>query len=214
MWGPVRRIAFFLAVAALLGGCAHATLWEEHSEAGLSAYSDGDYEAAEEYFAAALEESERTGKVDERLATSLNNLATAYTALGRHGGSEALYSRALAIRENLFGRDDPIIATTLSSLGETYRALGRYNDAETALLRSLVIREQAFGPAHPDVAMTLNNLTALYRDQDRLQEALSAAERVVTIRQSALSPDDPCFFTCSLLDNAFQHVCHYRCSGP
>jgi tetratricopeptide (TPR) repeat protein len=116
-----------LLAAVLLTGCAgQSTLWEEYSQDGLSAYSVGQYSEAESFFVAALEEAERTGKVDERLATSLNNLATAYTALGRYGGSEALYRRALAIRENLYGRDDPIVASTLSSLGDTYRLLAHW----------------------------------------------------------------------------------------
>jgi tetratricopeptide (TPR) repeat protein len=127
-----------LLVGALLAGCAEqGTLWEEYSQDGLSAYSVGQYEEAEAFFTAALEEAERGGKPDERLATSLNNLATAHTALGRHGGSEALYRRALAIRENLHGPEDPAVASTLSSLGDTYRLLGRYGEAEAALLRSL-----------------------------------------------------------------------------
>ena len=88
-----------LAVALLAGCAERSTLWEEYSQDGLSAYSVGQYEEAESFFNAALEEAERTGKVDERLATSLNNLATAYTALDRYGGSEALYRRALAIRK-------------------------------------------------------------------------------------------------------------------
>ena len=185
-----------LLAAALLAGCAaQSTLWEEYSEDGLSAYSVGQYEEAETFFVAALEEAERSGRVDERLATSLDNLATAYTALGRFGGSEALYRRALSIRENLYGRDDPIVASTLSSLGDIYRVLGRYDEAETALMRAMVIREQALGRDHPDVAATLDNLAALYRDQDRLDEALDAAERVVVIRQSVLKPADPLLAT-------------------
>ncbi|MDH5410752.1 MAG: tetratricopeptide repeat protein, partial [Alphaproteobacteria bacterium] len=151
----MRLAGGLLLTAILLAGCAErSTLWEEYSQDGLSAYSVGQYEEAEASFVAALEEAERSGNVDERLATSLNNLATAYTALGRYGGSEALYRRALAIRENLYGRGDPIVASTLSSLGDTYRLLGRYGEAETALLRSLIIREQALGRDHPDVAMT------------------------------------------------------------
>ena len=137
----LRLAGGLLLAAVLLTGCAErSTLWEEYSQDGLSAYSVGQYEEAEAFFTAALEEAERGGKVDERLATSLNNLATAHTALGRYGGSEALYRRALAIRENLRGLDDPVVASTLSSLGDTYRLLGRYREAETALLRSLIIR--------------------------------------------------------------------------
>lgn len=58
-----------LLLAALLAGCAErSTLWEEYSQDGLSAYSVGQYQEAEIFFTDALEEAERSGKVDERLA--------------------------------------------------------------------------------------------------------------------------------------------------
>ena len=74
---------------------------------------------------AALEEAESFGPDDERLATSLNNLAALYRAQGQYDRAEPLYKRSLAIREEALGTEHPDVAQSLNNLAELYGTQGR-----------------------------------------------------------------------------------------
>ncbi len=63
------------------------------------AYRQGDYGQAVRLFEAAVREAEAFGPRDNRLATSLNNLALLYDDQGRYKEAEPLYQRSLAIWE-------------------------------------------------------------------------------------------------------------------
>jgi tetratricopeptide (TPR) repeat protein len=66
---------------------------------------------------------------------------------------DALYKRALAIRQKSLGPDHPSVATSLQNLGRFYQLQGRYADAELLYKRSLAIREKALDLNNPDVAL-------------------------------------------------------------
>ena len=83
------------------------------------------------------------------MATSLNNLADLYQAMGRYAEAEPLYRRSLEIREKQLGRDHPDVATSLNNLANLYRAMGRYAEAEPLYRRSLAIREKQLGATTP-----------------------------------------------------------------
>ena len=64
------------------------------------------------------------------MATSLNNLATLYQAMGRYAEAEPLFRRGLEIREKQLGEDHPDVATSLNNLADLYQGHGRYAEAE------------------------------------------------------------------------------------
>ncbi len=78
---------------------AHDRAWQSYIDAAVEAYVEGDYAEAGRQFEAAVKRAEAFGPEDLRLATSLNGLAEAYRAQGRHAEAEPLHKRALAIRE-------------------------------------------------------------------------------------------------------------------
>ncbi len=57
-------------------------------------------------------------------ATSLNNLAGLYDAMGQYEKALPLYERALAISEAQLGADHPSTATSLNNLAGLYRVDG------------------------------------------------------------------------------------------
>jgi tetratricopeptide (TPR) repeat protein len=150
---------------------AHEARWEQHMRAGAAAYQRGDDEEAVEQTKAALKEAEDFGEQDPRLATTLNNLATLYESLGRHGKAEPLYKRSLAIAEKALRPEHPDLAAILNNLAELYQAQGRIGEAEPLFKRALAIWAQALRPEHPYVDIALNNLAALYRAQGRNEDA-------------------------------------------
>ena len=83
------------------------------------------------------------------MATSLNNLADLYEAMGRYAEAEPLYKRSLEISEKRLGRDHPDVATSLNNLAALYRTMGRYAEAEPLYQRSLEICEKQLGQGPP-----------------------------------------------------------------
>ncbi|MFQ5929483.1 MAG: tetratricopeptide repeat protein, partial [Acidobacteriota bacterium] len=130
---------------ALWGGVAWAQEkgWESAIAAGKSALRAGQYAEAEKMFLAALEEAEKLGSEDPRLAMSLENLANLYRVRGRYAAAEPLYRRLLVIREQTMGPEHPYLATSLNILGKLYHAQGKYRTAEPLYRRALAIVEKA-----------------------------------------------------------------------
>jgi tetratricopeptide (TPR) repeat protein len=104
--------------------------------------------------------------------------------------AEALYKRALAIREKTLGPDDKLVET-LSNLAILYRAQKQHQQAEPLLQRVLTILEKTLGPEHPDVDQALNNLARLYEAQGQYAKAAPLYQRLLAIREKTLDPDHP-----------------------
>ena len=61
----------------------------------------------------------------------MNNLAKIYYAEGKYAEAEALYKRALAIREKALGSDHPDVVASMNNLAKIYYAEGKYAEAES-----------------------------------------------------------------------------------
>ncbi len=119
---------------------APETSWETSNEAGMEAYEQGRYREAEKRWLAALDEAENFGPDDQRLATSLNNLATLYSAQGNYAQGEPLFQRSLAIWEKVLGPEHPDVATSLNNLAGLYHAQGKHAEAKDMEERAKAIR--------------------------------------------------------------------------
>ena len=89
--------------------------------------------------------------------------------------------RALAIKEQSYGKDHPNVARDLNNLAVLLHALNRFAEAEPMMRRALAIDEQSYGKDHPNVARDLNNLAQLLRATNRFVEAEPLMRRVVEI---------------------------------
>ena len=167
------------------------TNWETANEAGARLYQKGHYVEAEQQLRAALQEAEKFGPQDSRVAVVLNNLGSLSHNQGKRTEATGYYERALSIREAHYGPHHPWVAQSLNNLASLYRELGRYAEAETFLQRALKIAEALVGPTHYRITNCLNNLAAVYMSQERYAEAESYFQRSLTIRQQALGPAHP-----------------------
>jgi tetratricopeptide (TPR) repeat protein len=70
------------------------------------------------------------GEQHPSYATSLNNLAGLYRAMGRHAEAEPLLLKSTEILRLALGEQHPSYATSLNNLAELYRAMGRHAEAE------------------------------------------------------------------------------------
>lgn len=94
------------------------------------------------YFEESVAVRESTPDTPE-LATALLNLAKAYRQSGQYDKSEALYKRALTIREKNFGANDQQVAAVLRNYAILLKAMGRKDEAKALDKRALKIEEVA-----------------------------------------------------------------------
>jgi tetratricopeptide (TPR) repeat protein len=114
--------------------------------------------------------------------------------LGERGGfaeAEALYLKALAIREESLGPDHLDTSQSAYNLARLYADQGRYGDAEQLYLQVLATRERAFGPEHPAIAQCLNSLALLYWFWDRYEQSEELYLRALPMYQQLLGPEHP-----------------------
>ena len=68
------------------------------------------------------------GEEDPETATSLNNLAELYKAMGDYAKAEPLLKEALEIYQKVLGREHPFTATSLNNLAALYYEMGDYQE--------------------------------------------------------------------------------------
>ncbi len=96
--------------------------WEEHHQAGLTAYRGKNYSEAEKQFKAALTEAEKLSTDDWRLTQTLSNLAEVYRFQSKYSQAEPYFKRLVEINEESFGPNHPNVAAHLNNLAGNYRA--------------------------------------------------------------------------------------------
>ena len=84
-WLLAGVLSLLLWPACTLG---QETAWQRYMEAAGEAYQQGNYVEAEKQSLAAVQEAEKFGPDDLRLAQSLNNLAVLYRDQGRYAEAE------------------------------------------------------------------------------------------------------------------------------
>ena len=167
------------------------TRWESHNEAGRRAFRQGDHSAAEQEFIAAIREANSLGSDDARLASSLAGLAQIKYLQRDFEQAEALFKRALAIRERTLGEKHPEVAATLNSLARLYFHRNEHLAAAPLLMRLLSIKQEALGAHHPEVAVILTSLAKVRLAERQYEDAEQLARRALLIREGIHDSNDP-----------------------
>jgi tetratricopeptide repeat protein len=167
------------------------TRWEQENEAGRLSFTDGDFARAEQSFLAAIREATKLGADNVRLASSLSNLGQLKYKQKDFAQAEALFHRALAIRERVLGPEHFGLVQNINNLAALHYARNELDQAEPLFQRALGISQQHLGEAHPDVAVTLNNLARLYFRRNEYASAGPLLERLLSIKEQALGTSHP-----------------------
>jgi tetratricopeptide (TPR) repeat protein len=141
--------------------------WKSLVEEGNASYENGKIPEAEVKFIAALEEAEKFGEEDPRLALSLNNLAAMYHEQGKYTMAEPLYKRSLDIQVKLHGEEHPNVALNHHNLAILYSARRMYPVAEKHYKIALALKESIYGKDNPELLNTLNYYAQLMKVQNR-----------------------------------------------
>lgn len=172
------------------------TLWHTWRQGGLQALHEGRLADAERLLTAALEQAEKYGVEDLRVADAANDLAVVYANSGKPVEAELLFNRALVIGEKGLGSDHPGVGATVQNLGILYATQERYREAEPLLKRSLAINLKEFGSKHVRTALSLKTLSSFYAIQGQLGEAEQLIQRSIAIlEESRVRQGDPQFMS-------------------
>ena len=182
--GPERDRSVWagVAIVGLLGslvGCQDQS-WEQYMEAAAFAFQDERYDEAEQWFLQAERVATDLEPSDPRLALTLGNLADFYHAQARDDQAEPLYWEALALLEQIDGREAPRVARFVADLAGFYAVLDRVEEAEPLFERALDTLEWELGPDHLDVLVIRTGLAGLYLQQTRYADAEATYREVLT----------------------------------
>ncbi len=114
--------------------------WKKAVAAVVKALQEGRLGEAEKLLLAAVQEAEKFGEQDPRLAGSLLGLAAVYKEQGKYAQAEPLSRRALAIWEKALGPEHPQVATVLENYAALFHKLNRDAEADKMEARAQAIR--------------------------------------------------------------------------
>lgn len=198
LWLKAVLLTVLIAAATLgvrqVESSGQETLWNVWRQGGLQALQEGRLADAERLLTAALEQAEKYGSEDLRVADAANDLAVVYATTGKAVEAELLFNRALAIGEKGLGRDHPGVGATVQNLGILYATQRKYQEAEPLLKRALAINLREFGAKHVRTALSLKTLSSFYAVQGQLGEAEQLIHKSLAIlEESRLRREDPQF---------------------
>jgi tetratricopeptide (TPR) repeat protein len=155
---------------------------------------EGRLQEAERLLIAALEQAEKYGTDDLRVADAANDLAVVYATAGRTAEAELLFRRALVIGEKGLGTEHPGVGATVQNLGILYATQQKYGEAEPLLKRALAINLKQYGVNHAKTALTLKTLSSFYALQGQLGEAEQLIQKSLAILEhNRVQQGDPQF---------------------
>lgn len=141
--------------------------WRQYVDEGNVAYENGRVPEAEVQFLKALQEAEKFGENDARLALTLNNLAAIYHSQGKYTMAEPVYKRALDIKVRLYGEKHADVALNHHNLAVLYSARKMYPLAEKHFQIALALKEELFGRENAELLITLQYYSQLMKVLNR-----------------------------------------------
>ena len=93
---------------------------------------------------------------------------------------------ALALIEQMYGKNHPDYAITLDNIATCYSHVGDYNKAIGYYNELITIQEETIGTEHQDYATTLNNIALCYYELGEYDHALEYHYKALRIREVTL----------------------------
>ena len=97
-------------------------------------------------------------------ATSYNNIAGVYEAMGEYEKAVVGYQKALSVFRNVLGDDHPDTAMMHNNIAYAYDHMGEYMKASKGYHAALCILERTMGKRHPYSRMVRDNIRGLPRE--------------------------------------------------
>jgi len=101
------------------------------------------------------------------------------------------FRKALAIHEEIIGKEHPNTATTYHNIASAYSALGNYPAALEWYWKALAIQVKVLGKEHPNTATTYYNIAGVYSEQGDYPAALEWYWKALAIQEKVLGKEHP-----------------------
>lgn len=165
--------------------------WRVLNDQGEQEFSRGHYPAAQKLFKEACTLAESFDSEDPRYAISLNNLGNVYFKEDFYPEAERSIKKALAIREDIFGKNGLPVADSMNDLAMVYFAENKTAQAEPLLNKALTIRKASTGVESVEYADSLKAMAAIYNKTGRVDQAMKLLQSALAIRKKQLGPNSP-----------------------
>jgi tetratricopeptide (TPR) repeat protein/CHAT domain-containing protein len=126
-------------------------------------------------------------------ATSLNNLAELYRAMGAYTKALPLCEQARDLRKKLLSENHPDYAQSLNNLAALYRDMGDYAKALPLLQQARDLYKKLLSENHPHYATSLHNLALLYQAMGDYAKALPLYEQARDLTKKLLTENHPAY---------------------
>ena len=133
-----------------------------------------------------LQTDSKTPTQDPDYASTLDEIAYAYSGLGDYRSALKCYKQSMDIRKKVLGVDNPNYATSLTNMGIAYSDLGDYQNSLKYLLQALKMKEKNLQERDPAYASLLSDIGYLYNEAGDFQNALKYTMKSLEIRQQML----------------------------
>ena len=134
--------------------------------------------------------AQRVAQLRANLAAGHHNRGVSLQQSGEFEKALAQFSRALQLKDQLFGAYSEQSVATLEGIAATYDSLGEYALAEELFAKLLAEKERLFGAASTEYALTLENLSILHQNKRDFVQALKYGQRALEIRLNAQGAAD------------------------
>lgn len=170
------------------------TVWDTFADVGERAFARGDYAEAEELLKSAVVEAEKMGEADARLSRSLVSLGKCYLELtGWEDRAEACFTRALSVREKLFGANSVQVAEAATCLGQLKQLQNAFDQANTFFQKANDALEKATNVSPEMMAETLNNLGRNLTLLNETERSIPQLSKALAIAMSNSEKGQPQF---------------------
>jgi citrate lyase synthetase len=159
---------------------------------GMTLYSDGRYNVAEELEVQVMETRKRVlGDEHPDTLTSMGNLASTYSNQGRWREAEELQVQVMETTKRVLGDVHPDTLTSMGNLASTYMKQEWWREAEELLVQVMETTKRVLGDEHPRTLTSMGNLASTYRNQGRCREAEELEVQVVETMKRVLGDEHP-----------------------
>src|SRR5439155_7772109 len=207
----IQRAVWFVALTGMISWplAVHGqeAFWRAKNDAGWKAAKKNDYSEATKLLRQAIEEAEKLGATDLRLALSQANLAWVYNRQDEHAQADELARSCQEILEKNATAKGLIAARTLNALAMLHQDRQEFSKSESlyrCALAAALEKEKKIGEDHPVVAQIQSNLAKLYDLEGRFREAGALfRHNLKVVEKSKLGPEHPRVALC--LENLARH---------
>jgi tetratricopeptide (TPR) repeat protein len=206
----IHRAVWFIALIWVISWPlaiqGQEAFWRAKNDAGWKAAKNNDYSEAMKLLRQAIEEAEKLGVSDQRLALSQANLAWVYNRQGEHAQADELARSCREILDKNAAGKGLIAGRTLNTLALIHQDRQEFSKSESLFLDALTSlqKEKSISENHPVVGQVQCNLAKLYDLQGRFSEAGALfRHNLKVVEESKLGPEHPRAALC--LENLARH---------